>query len=152
MRSGAAWLPGQFRRRRRGEVPTQLRTTRDDEVAHAVAEPFCIAPRVPATTSGRIGTPASTARRNAPSLKGSRSSVRERVPSGKIITDTPLRSRSRHASSASARLLRSVRRTGMSPARYIIHPITGMRKMDSLLSHFISQGRWLIRKMSARDS
>jgi hypothetical protein len=62
--------------------------------------------RVPCTTSGRIGTPASIAVENAPSLNGPSSPVLERVPSGKIITETFLSSRSRHWRSASIALAR----------------------------------------------
>ncbi len=128
-------------------------STRTSAVARPnTGEPLGSAPRVPATASGRIGTPISTARRNAPSLKGSNSEVRERVPSGKIITETPFRSRSRHCSMACIRLDCSPRRTSMSPASRIIHPWKGTRKTASLESHFISHGRCEIRKMSALDS
>ena len=71
---------------------------------------------MPWTTSGRIGTPASIARRNAPSLNGSRSAVVDRVPSGKIITETRLASASRHRAMASSALGPKPRWIGMSPA------------------------------------
>ena len=115
-------------------------------------EPLESAPRVPATTMGRMGQPVSTARRKAPSWNFCSSPVGERVPSGMIITETPLASRSRHSSSALARLVDSPRCTAMSPAIRIIHPMKGILKMDSLESHFISHGRCEIRKMSAKLS
>ena len=46
----------------------------------------------------------------------------------------------------------SPRRMAMSPAIRIIQPMTGIRNMASLESHFISHGRWLRRKISAKDS
>jgi len=102
---------------------------------------LAIASRVPAMAMGRIGTCASTASENAPPLNWSSSSLGERVPSGKIITETRLPSRSRHWVSASAPLSRSPRTTGTSPAMRIIQPITGMLKMVFFESHFISHGR-----------
>ena len=42
--------------------------------------------------------------------------------------------------------------TGMSPANHIIQPMTGIRNSSALDSHFISQGRWLMSRMSAKDS
>ena len=59
---------------------------------------------MPWSASGRMGTPASIARRNAPSLNGRRSLVGERVPSGKIITDTFRARISRHFVMASTAL------------------------------------------------
>ena len=44
---------------------------------------------VPCTATGRIGTPASIASRNAPDLKGRSFALALRVPSGKIITLIP---------------------------------------------------------------
>ena len=76
----------------------------------------------------------------------------ERVPSGKIMTDT------RRASTSRQRAMRldgagpEPRLTGMSPASCIIQPMTGMRNSSALESHFISQGRWLMSRMSANDS
>ncbi len=112
-------------------------------------EPFAIMWRVPATAIGRIGTPVSIARRKAPSLNGSSSPPFDRVPSGKIMTETRFASRSRQAASASTVLERLPRVRRMSPAMLIIHPMTGILKIVSFDSHFISHGRWLMRKMSA---
>ena len=42
--------------------------------------------------------------------------------------------------------------TGTSPARCISQPMNGIRNSSALESHFISQGRWERRKMSAKDS
>ena len=76
----------------------------------------------------------------------------DRVPSGKIITDTRRASDSRHRAMASTALGPKPRLTGMSPASASASPCTGMRNSSALESHFISQGRWLIRRMSANDS
>ena len=78
--------------------------------------------------------------------------MRERVPSGKIITLTRRASRSRHSLSAATALSRWPRRTGTSSAMRIIHPITGIWKIVCFESHFISQGKCDMRKMSAYDS
>lgn len=69
-------------------VPT---VTRAREVAKR-HECLGRARRVPLTAMGSTSAPVSMASRKAPSLKGSRSSVFERVPSGKIITGMPLSS------------------------------------------------------------
>ena len=42
--------------------------------------------------------------------------------------------------------------SGMSPARRIAQPRMGARSRATLASHFISQGRWEMRKGSALDS
>jgi hypothetical protein len=47
---------------------------------------------------------------------------------------------------------RSPRTSLMSPAMRIIHPRQGTLKKVSLLSHFISQGKQLMRNGSAHDS
>ena len=96
---------------------------------------------VPLTASGRMGRPASMARRKAPSLNGSISSVSERVPSGKMMTDTFALRISLHRTIASAADRGFPRSTGTSPARRMSHPSTGILKSSALLSHFISQGR-----------
>ena len=98
--------------------------------------------RVPAMAIGRIGTRDSMASWKAPSLNGSSSSVRERVPSGKIITLTRRARRSRHSASAAMPLSRCPRCTGTSSAMRIIQPITGILKIVCLESHFISHGKW----------
>ena len=107
---------------------------------------------VPWSASGRIGTPASIASRNAPSLNGRRSDVVDRVPSGKIITDTRCERTSRQRAIASTALGPKPRFTGTSPARCISQPMTGIRNNSALESHFISQGRLLMSRMSANDS
>ena len=53
---------------------------------------------------------------------------------------------------ASTALGPNPRRTGTSPASCIIQPSTGTRNSSALESHFISQGRWLMSRMSAKDS
>jgi len=53
------------------------------------ADPFSIARRVPWTARGSTGAPVSMARRKGPFRKGSSSPVRDRVPSGKTITELP---------------------------------------------------------------
>ena len=92
------------------------------------------------------------AKRKAPSLNGSISHERERVPSGKIITETFFLSRSRHCRIASAAESRLPRTSLMSPAICIIQPMNGSLNIVSLLSHFISHGKQLIRNTSAYDS
>jgi len=104
-------------------------------------ECFAMQLRVPATAIGRIGEPVSIASLNAPSLNGRRSPVGERVPSGKIMMLTCLRSRSRHSASACIVLSRLPRLTGMSPAIRMCQPITGILKSVSFDSHFISHGK-----------
>ncbi|MEJ2502902.1 MAG: hypothetical protein P8177_06235 [Gemmatimonadota bacterium] len=68
------------------------------------------------------------------------------------MTVTCFESRSWISSTALRRLPDSPRRTAMSPAMRIIHPMTGIRKIASFESHFISHGRCERRKMSAKDS
>ena len=92
------------------------------------------------------------ASRNAPSLNGPSSPFTTRVPSGNTITETLRSSHTAHSAMAFLALSLSPRSTLMSPAIDIICPAIGMRNMLSLDSHFISQGRWLMRRMSANDS
>ncbi len=99
-----------------------------------------------------MGTPASIARRNAPSLNGSSSAVVDRVPSGKNITETRFASAARHRAMASIALGPKPRWIGISPASLSSQPSTGMRNISALDSHFISHGRWLMRRMSTNDS
>ena len=68
------------------------------------------------------------------------------------MTLTLLLSRSRHPRIALTMLSRLPRTIGMSFAMRIIQPITGILNIVSFDSHFISQGKWLMRKMSAYDS
>jgi hypothetical protein len=86
-----------------------------------------------------MGTPVSIARRKAPSLNGSMSAVGERVPSGKIITETRCLRTVRQRWRASTALRPSPRRTGMSPAE-APEPAQhrNLEELGSLDSHFIS--------------
>ena len=99
-----------------------------------------------------IGTPASTARRKAPSLNSCNSPDSERVPSGKMITDTRLSSMTRHCFNAFTALRPELRSSGMSPAIRISHPTSGNLKNSALLSHFISNGRCEMSRMSTKLS
>ena len=113
---------------------------------------FTSASRVPSTAIGRIGTPASIATRNAPSRNSPSSPVADRVPSGKIITDTRLSRRSRHSCNALAPDFLSPRSSRMSPTSRMPHPSTGILKKSLLLIHFISIGTRQMRRMSTKLS
>ncbi len=108
--------------------------------------------RVPCTAIGRIGCPPSMASLKAPGLNLSRSSVFERRPSGKIITDTLSPRRCAHSWSASTAEFRSSRTSGMSRARRIIHPMNGIFMISFFDNHFISVGRCEMRIMSTKLS
>ena len=68
------------------------------------------------------------------------------------MTETRLPRASRHFAIASTALGPKPRLMGMSPASCIIQPSTGMRNSSALDSHFISHGRWLMSRMSTKDS
>src|SRR5690625_3576284 len=106
---------------------------------------------VPSMATGRMGTCSLMARRNAPSLKASMRPSRERVPSGKNITEHRSRRYFRAVDNTTAPLRRSPRLTGISPAIFIIHPTSGTENNSAFATHFISQGRRLITGMSAND-
>ena len=114
--------------------------------------PLFSASRVPTTARGRIGTCASMAMRNAPSLNSPIVPSSVRVPSGKTITLTRLPSRSRMPFMADTMLSRLPRTSLMSPAMRISQPTIGYLKKSSLESHFISHGRWDSSSMSTKLS
>jgi hypothetical protein len=76
----------------------------------------------------------------------------ERVPSGNIITGQPSASVSRHAASICCTLLRSPRRSGMSPPSRINQPSSGRWKISSLATQRMSHGSHESRNGSAVDS
>ena len=80
------------------------------------------------------------------------SPVFERVPSGKIITETFESSRSRDATRADDREPASLRVSGMSRASFIIQPTSGILRISTFDIHFISVGRWEISRMSTKLS
>ena len=92
------------------------------------------------------------ASRNAPSLNRPISPVVDRVPSGKIITETLRSSHTLHWFIAVLALDFSPLVSGTSPARRSSQPTIGILNSSFLVSHFISNGMWAIRRMSTKDS
>ena len=107
---------------------------------------------MPCTASGRIGYCPSIAILNAPARNLRISPVLERVPSGKIITDTPDSSRSFDAASAAAPEVESPRVSGMSLTSRIIQPMPGIFMISIFDIHFISVGRCEMSRMSTKLS
>ena len=94
--------------------------------------PLRIAARPPVTATGTTGACAWMAMMKPPFLKGSRASVRLRVPSGKIRNELPARSDSAPRAIEANDCSGSRRSTGTNPPTCIARPSSGSLESSAL--------------------